>query len=373
MLTSFERKRSVCIFCEKWGCGGIESFLLNYLEQINFAQVEITIVAAAVESTLFFSRLEQLHIPLHTLSGNYRSILKNHTLFLEFIKKNSFDVIHMNTFVSTSILYLAVAKILGVPKRILHSHNNQLRISMLRPLKQILHEIGKKFGPIVTTDYWACSESAAQFMFPPKAQSAVRIIKNGILLDRFLFRADVRSDVRKELGIDNQLVIGNVGRLCYQKNQTFMLRILKEVLSMRSDVCLLLIGGGDQTELTILAQQLGIQESVRFLGTTNQIERYLWAMDLFLFPSKFEGLGIAALEAQAAGLPVIASDILPDEVKVTPLFHEQSLACNTKEWAVEILCRTESRSGHMENLQTLREAGYDMSCVAQTILEAYLS
>lgn len=154
----------------------------------------------------------------------------------------------------------------------------------------LIHNAAKCFLAKNATDLWACSRPAAEFMFPQSVleKKKYEFIPNGIDIEKFRFDNEVRKKIRKDLGIDDKLVIGNVGRLCYQKNQEFLLEVFASLQSVRPDSVLLLVGEGElKEELQRQAESLGLADSVIFYGVTDRMQNLLWAMDMFIFPSRF--------------------------------------------------------------------------------------
>lgn len=329
--------RRICCFCESWESGGIESFLNNVLLRMNLANMEIDIVAASVKNSVFTAGLKEHGIRFVELSGKLRSF-ENFRLFRQLLREQNYDVVHFNLFQGLSLHYVWIAKEEGVPVRIAHSHNTALRKSAGRQIKLLLHKLGSELFTGAATDLWACSGAAAEFLFPPRElkRRDFRFIPNGIETERFHFQETVRERIRAELGLSDAFVIGNIGRLCYQKNQSFLLDVFSEVIRRRPNSRLLLIGEGvDRAALESKATKLGIRDNVIFYGVTDHVEHLLWAMDVFAFPSLFEGLGIVAVEAQASGLPVICSEHVPKEVKVTE--HLRFAALDLSAWTDAIL------------------------------------
>lgn len=362
------RKVKVCIYCEQWGSGGIESFLLNVLEHMHKEDFIIDIVVSRIESDLYCQRIKDLNIKLIQLSGNIRSIIKNHHQFRRLLKSNGYDVIYINIFQALSFLYAYDAKKEGVMRRIVHSHNKGLRAGALKVIKLQIHNLSKILFARFATECWACSRSAAEFMFPKNMP--YKVLPNGIDLQRFLFNENGRYLQREYLNLQGQFVIGNVGRLCYQKNQAFLLKILADLISKRKDVVLLLVGEGeDQEKLVQLAETLKIKNKVIFYGSTNSVESLFWAMDVFLFPSHFEGLGIAAVEAQAAGLPVLCSNHVPKEADVTGTVEFLPINQGVEIWANKLMLNYERAN----RLADIKAAGYDIKDVADTIRRLWLA
>lgn len=330
----------VCVFCETWMSGGIESFLCNVLTRMDPSQIELDLVVSRIEVSVFTKALLECGARFFELSGDQRRVAENHRRFRELVQKQHYDVLYLNACHGLSMAFLRIAKHEGIPVRIAHSHNTALRKSLTRPLKLVIHNLSKRRYTKDATELWACSRIAAEFMFDRGVmkERGFKFIPNGIDVERFCFNQEVRETIRKELGLVGCFVIGNVGRLCYQKNQTFLLDVLAEVLKHCPDSRMLLVGEGEEKPtLTEKARKLGISDKVIFYGTVDCVERLLWAMDAFVFPSRFEGFGIAAVEAQAAGLPVICSDIVPVEAYVTTHIRSLPLAAGTVAWAKELL------------------------------------
>lgn len=364
--------RRVCCLLERWESGGIESFLYNVLMRIDLNQLQVDIVASSLGKSVFTQPLQELGIHFFELSGSQQKVLENHRRFRALLRDRRYDVLHLNAFQGLSLVYLQIAKQAGVPIRIAHSHNTALRKSMTRPLKTVVHTWAKEHHTQDATDLWACSQDAAGFLFSLQEirKRGYQFIPNGIDTERFRFDPTVRETVREELNLDEMFVVGNVGRLCYQKNQAFLLDVFAEVLKQHPDSRLLLIGEGeDKPMLVQKAKQLDITDKVMFYGTTDHVERLLWAMDVFAFPSRFEGFGIAAIEAQAAGLPVICSEYVPPEAEVSSLIQSISLSAGVERWA-EVLLGVPKRAA--DGVQAVCDAGFDITHVAGKIEAGYL-
>lgn len=357
--------RRLCCFCERWETGGIESFLCSVLSRLTPGEFEIDIVAACVKPSVFTERLEKYGIRFIQLSGHPRKQLANNRLFRELVRERRYDVVYLNLFQGLSLWYGKIAQTEGVPVRIVHCHSNTLRRSPTRLLKLAVHHSACALLGACATQRWACSGESGEFMFGKKQN--FRVIPNGIDTERFRRNNEIRRQVRAELGVSDCFVVGNVGRLCVQKNQDFLLDVFAEVLKRRPDSRLLLVGEGEgntQTELEEKAKRLNIDRCVNFYGVTDRVEHLMWAMDVFAFPSVFEGLGIVAVEAQAAGLPVVASDCVPEEAVVTDLIWRYPLG-DPSAWA-EILLAAAAPDGE-DWCKQVRAAGFDIEDVVKEI------
>ena len=211
-------------------------------------------------------------------------------------------------------------------------------------------------------------------MFPSGLlrRTGYQFIPNGIDTERFRFRAEIRERVRRELGLDGKFVVGHVGRLCYQKNQSFLLDVFAKLIEQRSESVLLLVGEGeDRAMLEDRVRQFDLTERVIFYGASRHVEQLMWAMDVFAFPSRFEGLPLVGVEVQAAGLPVVCTDSnIPPEAGVTPSLIRIPLESGAAAWAAALLnAKTVSRE---EAARLVREAGFDVADVARQVERAYL-
>ena len=366
------RKRRICCFCEKWESGGIESFLHNVIMEMDMSQLEIDIAASQICESVFTSDLKEKGVGFYELSGSQRKLGRNHKMFRQLLKERQYDVVHLNIFQGLSLYYGYLAKKAGVQRIITHSHNSALRRSRTRWLKLALHNMAKSLLAENATDYWACSRLAAEFMFPRDVVEKYEFIPNGIDIEKFRFNDEVRKKVRKDLGIEGKLVIGNVGRLCYQKNQENLIEVFAKLQSERPESVLLLVGEGEmKEELQQQVEKLGIADKVIFYGVTDKVEQLLWAMDIFVFPSRFEGLGIVAVEAQAAGLPVICSDGVPNEAVVSDLVEKVDLRSGVDSW-VESILHCQVGVDRLAVHEQVQKSGFAVADVADKIEKVYL-
>lgn len=358
----------ICCFCEIWGTGGIESFLLNVLENMDRTGLEIDIIVEKKTSELYMSRVEAMGLGFWILSGSTRKVAKNLALFKEIINKHKYDIIHLNIFQAVSMIFAHAAKRAGVPVRIAHAHGSGLRPSITHHLKILLHIISKTMLSRGITDFWACSGKAADFMFPKGVN--YKWIPNGINIGQFNFKPEIREKVRLELGLKECFVIGNVGRLNSEKNQGFLLDILACLREKCPEATLLLVGEGEEKDhLEEKAMKLGLSDKVIFFGTSENVPHLLWAMDVFVLPSFAEGFGIVAVEAQAAGLPVLCSTGVPREAGPTGLAQFLSLNAGAEFWAEYIL---KSRgTARMETSETLKRFGYEIKATVEIIRALY--
>lgn len=215
----------------------------------------------------------------------------------------------------------------------------------------------------------ACSKEAAKFMFGNTHNT--KVIPNAIDAEKFSFNEQVRIDLRKELGIaKDDIVVGFVGSFNYQKNVLFILDILKELIKVNQHYKVLMIGAGKfEEEFSVKAKELGIAKNVICIGNRKNVNQYMNTMDLFLFPSRWEGFGIVLLEAQASGLKCFTSkDVVPIDTNVTGNVKFISLEKTPKEWADEILSTNLER---YEGKNIIENSEYNMKNLVELMQNIY--
>lgn len=297
------------------GQGGTENFLMNLYRNIDKEKIQFDFLVN--REGFFDDEIERLggriyYIPALQKVGqiSYVSHLKEFLL-----NHKEYKIIHSHLNQVTGLI-LEVANKVNIPIRIAHSHNSKSN-------KHLIIKIYKKYlgNKIVknATDLWACSDIAGNWLYGKNTKN-VKIIKNAIDLEKFEYSEKVRNKVRKDFNIEEKdFVIGNIGRFSYQKNQIFLLEVLKELKNINKNTKLMLVGNGSLKEKLIKhSKELNIEDSIIWLENRTDVNELLQAMDFFVFPSKFEGLGIVLIEAQSAGLKCIASEkVIPKEAQVT--------------------------------------------------------
>lgn len=282
-----------------------------------------------------------------------------------------YDVIHANTskvWINYFACYFGVKN--NIPKRIVHSHNALL--PRIKPEVQKQDDIYREYILKNATDFLACSVKAAKWLYGLQFRDYT-IINNGIDLENYKYNKDIRIRYRKELGIEDKFVIGHVGRFVKQKNHTFLIDIFKEITICNENSILLMAGDGELfEEIKYKAEVYGLKDKCMFLGIREDVPELLQAMDIFVFPSLFEGLGIVLVEAQANGLPCVVSDEIPREAFLTDEITKISLKSNAKYWAEQIMRYKGLNRNRVSNVTQLKTAGYDAQDVADYLYKLYI-
>lgn len=342
---------------------GLETLLMNCMRRMDRTKVQFDFIVHRPFRADYDDEIEALGGRIHRLprlnpfDPRYKRALRSF-----FRAHPEYRIVHCHLD-CMSALPLAAAKEAGIPVRIAHAHSS----SQDKNLKYLLKRYYMRKIPSAATHFFACSTEAGQWMFPGQT---VRTIRNGIDTAAFAFDPGTRTAVRRELALGDALVIGHVGRLIGVKNHAFLLEVFERVRRSCPDSVLLLVGSGPlEDQLRQKAAALGIGDAVRFLGVREDVPRLMQAMDVFVLPSLFEGLGIAAVEAQAAGLPCIVSDTVPAAVRMTDSVAFLPLEL-PEHWADMVL--RFSALKRFADCSGICAAGYDITSTAAELQRFYL-
>ena len=294
--------------------------------------------------------------------------------FRECVRNNGYSTVQIHADSAYSALrYCIGARQAGAKRIIVHSH--AAGINADSTAKRMAHAVCKRILPRLATDLVSCSDLAAKHMYPVRLLSKVRIIPNGIETEAYRFDPETRKTVRTELGVaDDIILIGHIGRFCYQKNQEYLVKILREMEKTGRKYRLLLIGMGE-TEETIdaLMTSAGQKEKVIHIRSTDRVPEYMSAMDVFVLPSRFEGLPVVGVEAQSAGLPCLFADTITKQADITGLVSFLPIEDeNAGLWAEQILKSADSdREKRKAAAELVARNGYSVGAAAEKLLELY--
>lgn len=346
--------------------GGLETMLMNYDRYIDHKKVQFDFLEHREYETEFDPEIILLGGKIYRLPKlNPFGPHYLHALDRFFKTHPEYQIIHVHMDCLSSIP-LKYAKKNGVPVRIAHAHS----ISEIKNAKYPLKMLLKKGVPENATDCIACGREAGEWMFGGHPFS---VLNNAIDAEKYAYNEQVRAEVRSEFGIEpGTLAVGHVGNFGYPKNHTFLIDIFDSLLKRRQDCRLILVGGGSlQDEIRQKCAKLGIEDQVFFTGRRSDVERLLQAMDVFVFPSHYEGVSLVSIEAQAAGLPSLFSENIPSECIITEgIVKQMSLAKSADSWAAEIIEASGRKRG--DTLMQIRKNGFDVKHNALRLQEFYL-
>lgn len=350
---------------QKMEAGGTQAFLMNLYRNIDRNKIQFDFLVEYKEKEFYDDEIISLGGKIYYT--NFRktlNVIKFKKTLSNILKEHpEYKIVHIH---ATAIgkICTDVARKCGVKTIIAHTHNN----SAVKDWKYYPKILLRKLYTHGPTDFFACSEDAGRYTFKNKKFT---VIYNAIDIDKFLFKQEVRENFRKELNIEDKFVIGNIGRLHEQKNQSFLIDIFYEIQKKKENAILLIVGKGPlENKLKEKVSNLGINNKVYFLGNRKDIERIYQGMDVFVLPSLFEGLGIVAIEAQVSGLPVIASAGVAKEANITNNIQNIDLSKPIDVW-VEAICKTKVKNRkNIENIA--RKSRFNIENNAKFLQEFYL-
>ena len=278
--------------------------------------------------------------------------LKRYRAIKKIVETTKYDAAYFNISEAFNCIDAWMAKHFKVKRVIVHSHSagTNEASAIKRWIRVTIHSFCKNFViGNVATDFFSCSTKAAEWMYSKKIikTKGVKLISNAVEREKYEFNSEVRDKMRSELGIENNFVLGHISGFTEQKNIGFLIDIVNEARKLDASVKLLLIGDGRQCDMIKeKVHNLQIEEHVSFLGRRNDIPQLLQAMDAFVFPSLFEGLPFALVEAQMAGLRVYPSDAITSEIKLSDKCTFIGLDQPAEEWARQILGGKEYDRAH---------------------------
>ena len=278
---------------------------------------------------------------------------------MKIIKKEKPDIVHSHMTMG-NFLPNAIAFFCGVKVRISHAHFAYAKKN------NIYSTLGKLFSNV----YMACTKDAASYLFG-KTSGKAYILKNAINLEKFIYEDLKRNEIRNKLNINDKYVIGNVGRFTKQKNHAFLLEIFSKIHEKNKNTILLLVGDGElEKEVRNKISELKLDDDVLILSNRSDVNELMMGMDLFLFPTLFEGLGIVLIEAQATGLKCISSENVPNDVKITDRINLINLSEKEK-WIDTVKENENNVYDRKIDFQNFKKNGYDINEERQKLYDFY--
>lgn len=312
------------------GRGGKESYIMNIFRAMNREGIDFTFIAydphIAYEDEIRCSGSDIVFLPPRN-----KGILRFKRELKNFLQNNNFDVIWAHKTTLSSCEILEVAKEVGIPIRIVHSHSSS---NMGGKATYLMHTINRKRIFKIATHYLACSDVAAKWFY---GNHDCTIVKNGFDLGKYRFNPSIRDAVRKKYQLNNNLVIGHVGRFGVEKNHIKLLEVFAAFCDDHENSKLVLCGDGEERHrIESKIKELNLENRVLLLGLISNVNEMLQGFDLIVMPSLFEGLPYSLLEAQAAGLKCVVSNTVSKESDILGWNIFVPLESSANEWAHEI-------------------------------------
>ncbi|MFI3213068.1 MAG: glycosyltransferase [Eubacteriales bacterium] len=358
--------------------GGVENFIMNYyrvMKQLDDSLI-IDIISTA-EQPAFQDEIEKMGGKVWRIP-RARNKRKQTIKLKEIMNNEYYNIIWCNKCDLSDIVYLKIAYKYKIPVRIIHSHSSSNMYTGIRGIVVgILHHCNKRNVERYTTEFWSCSDYASEWMYLKKRVESknYKFVPNAVDTNKFYYSNERREQYRNNFQISDKLVVGCVGTFAYAKNPHFVLEIFKEMYNLNKQVVMLWVGNGNlKEEIEKRIVDYGLESVVQLMGVRHDVSELMQSMDCLLLPSKFEGLPVVAIEAQAVGLHVFAAkEGISEQSKATECFHFLSLEMNAAEWARNILQANlehkDTRSELIRNGFEMQEAGTKLYNQLKTLVD----
>lgn len=350
--------------------GGMESFIMNLYRSVDREKIQFDFVTHGKNNGAFEEEILSLGGKFYNFPHMRKNPLAYKTAWKKFWKahENEYAAFHFHTNSLANIIALKAAKKAEIPLRIVHAHSSYANKGKLQRLNDFLHKIHQKRLPNYANVLFACSDKAAEWLFGGMSRGglSVKIINNGVDLSKYPFNIEYRLSVRHEFGFsDSDKVIGHIGKFIPVKNHDFLIDTVAEAKKIDPSVKALLVGDGSLLDsIKQKAKTSGISDAVVFAGVRADINRILSAFDVLVMPSKYEGLPVSLVEAQANGVPIIVSDTVTRDVEFNPNIEYCSLRDGSEHWAKRLL-HAVNDVGRYSSQDRIKAAGFDIKDIAK--------
>ncbi|ASW42426.1 glycosyltransferase family 1 protein [Clostridium isatidis] len=355
-------ERILMVMTTDVGFNGITSVVMNYYRNINREKIQFDFAICERINNNIEYEIEKLGGKVFKLPSRKKFTCKYIKALKQLVKEKKYKIVHVHGNSGTLYLDIHALKKAGVLIRIAHSHNSTCN-------HKIIHKLFKNKLNREMTMGIACSKLAGDWLF----NRDYTIINNGIDIDKFTFRENIRNKYRHEMKLEGKFVIGHIGHFSYQKNHEYLINVFKKVYDKDKEAILMLIGDGKlRAKIEEQIYELGLKDNVLLLGKRDDVAELMQAMDVFVFPSRFEGLPVVLIETQAAGLKCIISNNITKECKVTDNVKYLDLKKDDTEWVNTIL--SVSKNYERNNVrQRLFSSSFNIKREIKKLEEIYLS
>lgn len=356
--------------------GGIETMIMNLYRHIDRKKVQFDFLAHYGREAVYNDEIRSMggriyEMPAlkdetHVYYWRLFSYIKSLNRF--FKEHKEYRVIHGHM-TNTASIYMPIAKRHGITCCISHSHNTRGKDGHLGIMTDLLQKSIYRHA----TDFFACSEAAMHWFYPEEliAGGMVRVLANAVDAQKFRYCPEKRLQMRRQLNIENKLAIVCVARFRPEKNQIFLMDVLREMLKLRNDVVFIFAGEGPcENDVKNKAKEYGLEEHTHFLGMCTNVPDILQAADAFVLPSLWEGLPVTAIEAQASGLYCVVSDSLTEEMNAIGMVKYLPLNAPHTVWANALI--EAAMQPRRDTYDEMNSSGYDINTTAPWLQEFYL-
>lgn len=360
-------KRLLCIV-GGMNAGGAETFLMKVYRTLDTTKYQMDFAVAIKDKGYYDDEILERGGRIYHITPKSEGMVDNFISIKKLVSEEHYDCVLRTSQHSLSALELYASKLGGASERAFRSSNSNTVTGSKKEF--LLHKICLFMPRMFANTRLAPSSEAADYMFGKRSvqRGLATLVHNGIDLNAYCYDQKARISCRRGFELENNLVIGHIGRFNQQKNHRFLLEIFKRIKDARHDSVLLLVGTGElETQIREQASELGIKDSVIFTGVRSDVPKLLSAMDVFVFPSFYEGMPNTVIEAQATGLPCVIADTITREADITGLVQYLPLSDSADKWAEAAIAaaqteRTDTKEAFLKN-------GYDIESVAKQFCE----
>ena len=343
--------------------GGISAYMMNYYRFIDKKRIQIDFIVHG-KYGVYDREIETLGGKVYHIPTKRENYIQNRIQIRSILSSGQYKIVHSHMDGMNGNLLREAAK-LHIPVRISHSHNTEFLTNNI--LKILFHKYYRSIIPKYATELWACSSMAGRWLYGQG--HTFEVIPNAIDTDKYAFNTKLRDQIRGKLGLRGKYVIGHVGKISYQKNHAFLIKLFYEISQKKSDVVLMLVGDGDlRQKMEDLVEKYDIASKVIFMGQQDNVNELLNAMDVFVMPSIFEGLPVVLVEAQCNGLHCICSTNVPEESNITGNVEFITLSDNVNRWVTAIMSNNQR---DYEAKKKVVSKGYDIVSASKILEKTY--
>ena len=353
-------------------CNGVTTYVMNYMENMDSNKFSVDFLVCNNNSRNKSEKVEEFlekkkSKVFYIEQIRFKNMFKVIVDIKNFFSKNAknYDIVHCHM-LNNGAFFLHYAKKYGIKCRILHSHVTKSADTLLKEIRNnIFIPVAKKNA----THYFACSNDAGKFAF---RNNKFIVINNAIDPYKFRYDEDKRKMLRDKMGLKDVFVYGNIGRLCPQKNQIFLIDIFKNIVKVKKESKLMIIGDGPlENKIKKKIKELNLNDKIILLNSQDNIQDFYQVFDMFLFPTMYEGLGITLIEAQTSGLRCFVSNMVPIETKITENYRVQNINDSAEEWARNILHYGDSIYIRENKYDDIIKHGYSIKLEAKKLEKIY--
>lgn len=357
--------------------GGIETMIMNIYRNIDREKVQFDFLAHYGREAAFNDEIRSLGGRIYEMPalkdetrGYYWRVFSYIKALKKFFNEHKeYKIIHCHM-TNTAGIYMPIAKKRGITCIISHSHSTKAKIGLIGKVTDFLQKPICKYA----TDMFACSEAAKNWFYPEEVikSGKVRVIANAVDADKFRFNEEKRKQMRQELNLGDGLTVISVSRFRKEKNQIFLMDVLKKMKEKHGDAVFVFAGDGPcEEEVKAKAKEYGLENNTRFLGMRSDVPDLLQAADVFVLPSLWEGLPVVGIEAQASGLHCVVSTGVPEEMNAIGMVEYLSLDESVEKWCD--MLEAAALRPRIDTYEQIKASGYDIHTTTPWLQDFYLS